>query len=234
MTVAARPNSSLRLRGKSLLAFVLSPEGPLDAWMEELDAWLARSSGFFVGRPVLLDVSSLKLDREALAGLLGELRRREIRIMGVEGTDASLLDLGAPPPVDRARQAGMAEVLEGALRHETSSGAAGQGPLIVDGPVRSGQRIVHPHGDVTVTGAIGSGAEVVAGGSIYVFGALRGRAIAGTDGEPKARILCTRLEAEFLSIDGLYRTADDLDPAFRGRPVQVCNAGEELEITPLN
>ena len=88
--------------------------------------------------------------------------------------------------------------------------------------VRSGQSVFFADGDVTVVGSVGSGAEVVAGGSIHVYGTLRGRAMAGTSGNSRARIFCRRIEAELLAIDGFYRTADQLDPqparAGRSRP----------------
>jgi septum site-determining protein MinC len=236
VTVAALPRNSIRLRGRSLLAFVLAPEAPLDQWMRNLDDWLARSPGFFTGRPVLLDVTGLRLDRADLAVLLTELRDRSIRIMGVEGADAAWLELGMPPAVNRDRQAGMAEILEGAMRAnmDSKNGPANSAPLIVDGPVRSGQSIIHPDGDVTVTGAISSGAEVIAAGSIHVYGALRGRAIAGSAGNAVARIFCNRLEAEYLGIDGHYCTADEMDPHIRGQRVQAWVDGEELKIAPLN
>ena len=82
--------------------------------------------------------------------------------------------------------------------------------------VRSGQTIEFPHGDVTVIGSVGSGAEIVAGGSIHVYGSLRGRAIAGCTGNGKARIFCRKFEAELIAIDGLYKTADDLGGKFLG------------------
>jgi septum site-determining protein MinC len=92
---------------------------------------------------------------------------------------------------------------------------------VLQEPVRSGQSIVFPRGDVTVLGSVSSGAEVMAGGSIHIYGALRGRAIAGMLGNPGARIFCRRMEAELLAIDGLYRTAEDMDETLRGRPVQA-------------
>ena len=85
--------------------------------------------------------------------------------------------------------------------------------LLIDHPVRSGQSIVFEKGDVTVVGSVASGAEVIAGGSIHVYGALRGRAIAGLTGNNRARIFCRRLEAELLAIDGVYQTADDMERA---------------------
>ncbi|TXM93346.1 septum site-determining protein MinC, partial [Methylobacterium sp. WL116] len=93
--------------------------------------------------------------------------------------------------------------------------------LILDAPVRSGQAVLHLEGDVTVMGAVASGAEVIAGGSIHVYGALRGRAIAGAAGNPNARICCRKFEPELIAIDGLYKAADDLDPSFTGQGVEV-------------
>ena len=92
--------------------------------------------------------------------------------------------------------------------------------LLVETPVRSGQAVFFPNGDVTVLGSVGSGAEVIAGGSIHIYGTLRGRAMAGTSGNRQARIFCSRLAAELLAIDGYYRTAEDLDMKLRDRPVR--------------
>ena len=87
--------------------------------------------------------------------------------------------------------------------------------------MRSGQSLIFPQGDVTVIGSVASGAEIAAGGSIHIYGTLRGRAFAGTNGNAKARIFCNRFDAELLVIDGLYKTADDFDPALRGAQVQA-------------
>ena len=77
------------------------------------------------------------------------------------------------------------------------------------------------------------GAELVAGGSIHIYGTLRGRAMAGTSGNNRSRIFCRRLEAELLAIDGYYQTAEELDAALRNRPAQAWLEGETLRITPL-
>ena len=94
--------------------------------------------------------------------------------------------------------------------------------------------IVFAEGDVTVLGSVGSGAEIVAGGSIHVYGTLRGRAMAGINGNSAARIFCQRIEAELLAIDGYYQTADDISDSLRNRPAQAWLEGEMLRITPLN
>ncbi len=92
--------------------------------------------------------------------------------------------------------------------------------------MRSGQSVVFAEGDVTIVGSVSSGAEVLAGGSIHVYGALRGRAIAGLRAGAGARIFCRKLEAELVGVDQLYRTAEHWGPALHGRSVQVmCDRG---------
>jgi septum site-determining protein MinC len=94
--------------------------------------------------------------------------------------------------------------------------------------------VIFPGGDVTVLGSVASGAEVVAGGSIHVYGTLRGRALAGSMGNARARIFCRKNEAELLAIDGYYRTAEDMDASMRGRPVQSWLENRVLSIAPLD
>ena len=100
--------------------------------------------------------------------------------------------------------------------------------------VRSGQSVSFPKGDVTIIGSVASGAEVIAGGSIHIYGALRGRAIAGVMGDGKAKIFCRKLEAELIAIDGLYKTADDMPAGVRGKPAKISLDGEKIVIEPLD
>ena len=110
--------------------------------------------------------------------------------------------------------------------------------LVIDNSVRSGQVIDYPDGFyVTVVGSVSSGAEIVAGGSIHVYGTLRGRALAGTAGDPSARIFCRRFQAELLAINGSYRLADNFAAELadlRDRPVQARLEGTKMSITPLD
>jgi septum site-determining protein MinC len=105
--------------------------------------------------------------------------------------------------------------------------------LLIDRPVRSGQTIVCEDGDVTVVGAVASGAEVIAGGSIHIYGPLRGRAIAGGHTGKGARIFCHALEAELVAIAGVYRTADSWGDEVQGRAVQISGDGRTLKLTVL-
>jgi septum site-determining protein MinC len=228
---AARQRVAMPLRGRSYMAFALAPEPPIADWLEELDTWLRGSSGFFAGRPVVLDLSAVTLTSSAIGHLIVELGTRGVRIMGLEGVAAEKLGPGLPPLVTGGRPAPVESV-------NARSRPAGQEraltSLLVESPIRSGQAIFHPDGDVTVLGSVGSGAEVMAGGSIHIYGTLRGRAMAGTSGDRQARIFCQHLDAELLAIDGYYRTAEDLDADLRSKPIQAWLADETLFIAEID
>jgi len=236
MDVRADPTRQLvRLRGRSYVAFVFSPAVPIVDWLSEIDATLARSPGYFVGKPIVLDLAAVDLSGSAIAHLLGSLNDRNIRVLGIEGVEESRLAANMPPlltggracvitrnePVQKAE-----EPREGPKPKPTS--------LLLESPVRSGQSIIFTDGDVTVLGSVGSGAEIVAGGSIHVYGTLRGRAMAGVNGNSSARIYCQKIEAELLAIDGYYQTAEEIDVSLRNRPAQAWLQGDTMKITPLN
>lgn len=117
---------------------------------------------------------------------------------------------------------------------EPPSRSTNVAPLVVNAPVRSGQTIYYPQGDVTVVGSIASGADVIAGGSIHIYGTLRGRAFAGADGEAQARIFCRRLEAELLAVGGIYLTADQIETNVRGQSVQAWLEHDSIRIARLD
>jgi septum site-determining protein MinC len=217
------------------MAFVLAPEPPVANWLAELDDALRRSAGFFAGRPVVMDLTAVKLGRPDLTQLIANLNARDIRILGIEGGDSSLLGLGLPPRLHCGRLEGGTEMLSKQPGDDPSpERSAKPGSLLLEEPVRSGQSVVFLGGDVTVVGSVASGADVVAGGSIHVYGALRGRALAGASGNAAARIFCSRNEAELLAIDGAYRTADDMEANLRSQPIQARLEGGTLAITALD
>jgi septum site-determining protein MinC len=272
--------NAIRFRGRSFVALVLAPELPFDDWLSRLDALAEKSAGFFLGRPIVLDLKGLAVDRAGLHDLVEKLGERGVRIMGVENAKPSQLGPGLPPemrggrpandidPVaeaeraaaaaaaakeaaekaaaeaaargaeqDAASEAAAREAAEAAATAASAAaaakGAAGLPSLIIDQPVRSGQSIVFTEGDVTVLGSVASGSEIVAGGSIHVYGALRGRALAGATGNPDARIFCRKLEAELVAIDGLYKTAEDMQAQLRGQPAQVWLEGDAMKIATI-
>jgi septum site-determining protein MinC len=230
MDATAQPTRQLvRMRGRSYVAFVFCPVVPIVGWLEEVDATLARSPGFFVGKPVVLDLSAVDLSQTAIALLVTSLEQRNIRVLGIEGVDAAHLTTSMPPLLTGGRPTVLMqnEPKKPDVKPKLMS-------LLLETPVRSGQSVVFTEGDVTVLGSVGSGAEIVAGGSIHVYGALRGRAMAGVNGNSTARIYCQKIEAELLAIDGYYQTAEEIDVALRHRPAQAWLDGDVMKITPLN
>ena len=220
----------VRLRGRSYVAFVFAPVVPIVDWLSEIDATLATSPGFFVGKPVVLDLSGVDLSQGAIAHLVSNLEQRNIRVLGIEGVEADRLATSMPPMLTGGRPCVITRT-EAQAKREAKPKA---NSLLLDSPVRSGQSIIFTDGDVTVLGSVGSGAEIVAGGSIHVYGTLRGRAMAGVNGNSAARIYCQRIEAELLAIDGFYQTAEQIDDSLRNRPAQAWLQGDIMRITPLN
>lgn len=109
-------------------------------------------------------------------------------------------------------------------------GAAG---LLQSQPVRSGQQVYARGSDLVITAVVGNSAEVIADGSIHVYAALRGKAIAGAQGDTAARIYCQDFQAELVSIAGHYRVFEDIPADLRGKPVQVWLEGEKLLLARL-
>ena len=106
--------------------------------------------------------------------------------------------------------------------------------LIVDKSLRSGQQVYAKGGDLIVLGTVNVGAELIADGSIHVYGALRGKAVAGAKGNSQARIFSTCMEPQLLSIAGTYRTTENpLPAAVLGKPAQIRLDGERLVFEPL-
>jgi septum site-determining protein MinC len=230
---------SLMFRARSYMAFAFTPQPPIVDWLKNLDAALERSKAFFADRPVALDLSAVQLS--AITHLIANLEERDIRVLGIEGSAGIEGQAGLPPLLRNGRGTQSFEL------PKPSSAAAAPAvvnpppppkpqptSLLIEEPVRSGQSVVFIEGDITVLGSVGSGAEIVAGGSIHVYGALRGRAIAGAAGNPRARIFCHRVEAELLAIDCYYKTVDDIDDSLRHRPAQIWLEGGTVKISAMN
>jgi septum site-determining protein MinC len=240
VTSTSDANNSIRFCIRSYIAFVLAPQAPIIEWLAQLDSWIKTSAGFFADRPVVLDLGTVKLGQPGIRHLLGQLDERKIRVVGIEGADPSQLDPLMPPLLTSGRPAERPTATETAApKKETPAPAAPVAAneptsLLIECPVRSGQAIYFPNGDVTVLGSVASGSEIVAGGSIHVYGTLRGRAMAGTKGDGRARIFCRKNEAELLAINGYYRTAEDWDDAIRSHAIQSWLENGVLKVAPLD
>ena len=201
----------------------------------ELAEQIRLSPRFFLNAPVVLDLKdAAEFTREAEFAEAREiLRRHTLSLIGVQNT--------APAQLEAAAGAGLASFAPNAPqpgrsppREPTRSASAtpvAAKTRLVTQPVRSGTQIYARGADLVVTAAVSPGAEIIADGNIHVYGALRGRALAGAGGDVDARIFCSRLEAELVSIAGHYLVSEQLPPEQQGYPVQIALVDERLTVT---
>lgn len=218
-----------------------------------LDQRFADTPGLFEQEPLVIDLSLLREADAAIdwQALLGHLRHHGMAPVGAQGGSdaqmASARDAGlAEVPLALRRVAPAAVTPPGEIAQSDGKPAAGAAPdsagsaaqrmpaLVIDKPLRSGQRVYARGGDLVILSVVSHGAEAIADGSIHVYAPLRGRAIAGARGDTTARIFSTCLEPQLVSIAGVYRTTEHpLAPDVLGRPAQVRLEGEKIIVEPL-
>lgn len=192
---------------------------------------------------VVADAAQHEWVSEAKLPLL-EARDRRPNAKAAAGEEAQAADkafapTSAPVAADQAEPSAESQPAVSAAASQPAepvltgaSGASSQ-TMVVDKPLRSGQRI-YAKGDLVVLGLVSHGAEIIAEGNIHIYAPLRGRALAGVHGNHDARIFCTCLEPELISIAGIYRTTENPLPAdVQGKAVQIWLDEEKLVIEPL-
>jgi septum site-determining protein MinC len=212
------------------------------AFEAELAVQVQRSPRFFHNAPVVLDLKGTgEFSREAEFAEAKEiLRRHTLTLIGIQNAAPVQADAAAaaglagfapnatqpsrPRPAEAAPGAGQAP-----QGHASSSPTAAKSRLITQ-PVRSGTQIYARGADLVITAPVSAGAEIMADGNIHVYAALRGRALAGANGDAEARIFCSRLEAELVSIAGHYLVSDQIPPEHRGLPAQIALVDDRLTI----
>jgi septum site-determining protein MinC len=252
MSLNKTPFFELRSGSVDALQFVVKTTD-LDALKSELTRRFEATPEFFSGEVVTIDVRRLGENERAsiadIAQLLDAVRMRPIGVVAAQAQCEWAADGGLPLVEARDRRAGAGGKTEAVqpgvdTPHEQPAGAGSNGAaaavapapaqtLVIDKPLRSGQQ-VYAKGDLVVLGLVSYGAEVIAEGNIHIYAPLRGRALAGVHGNHAARIFCTCLEPELISIAGIYRTTENPLPAdVIGKSVQIRLADEKLMIEPL-
>lgn len=250
-TAESRRGPSFQLRGLSCTMMALRVEDPRDdAFVDQLRSKIGQAPNFFRNAPIVLDLEALPVtpDKFDLDRLIRKVRALGLVPVGVQNAPAALerkaIDAKlAIMPAGRSADPGTAESRDGsrsascdgdADAASAATTAVHQGAtMIVSEPVRSGQQIYAPQGDLIVLGPVSAGAELLADGSIHVYNALRGRALAGVSGDTKARIFCRSLEAELVSISGIYEISERLQETVFKAAAQVSLDGTSLRIEPL-
>lgn len=243
-TGAERPSFDLKSAQLPVLSVVLRSTD-MQALAQDLARRLADDPDFFDNDPVLIDLSHVcdsaqDIDFPALLEALRTHHTVPVTVRG--GNDAQMeaakaLGLSAAPDAMPARRAEpeIHEIIrEVEVVHEVEVPAPLADAVIVDRPLRSGQRVYAKGTDLVVLDMVSYGAEVIADGNVHVYAPLRGRAVAGASGNTSARIFSTCMEPQLLSIAGIYRTIEtDLPKDVAGKPAKVRLDGEKIIIEPV-
>lgn len=234
-----------------------------DILLEALQKRMAEAGSFFEDEPVVIDASKIEepLDWPVF---IQALRNHRLPVIGVvakgdnllaaQACGLTLVDLSAAPvrssapDTDSKKTTTKPDVAPSkpttspakpaakALVEEAQSTISGSAPtMVVNGPLRSGQRIYARNGDLIVMGLVSQGAEVIADGNIHIYGPLRGKAMAGARGDTSARIFTTGLDAELVAVAGVYRVIEaELAKEVHQRPALVQLENDVLKIKPLD
>ncbi|OLO06087.1 MULTISPECIES: septum site-determining protein MinC [Salinicola] len=210
----------------------------------QLAGKVSQAPAFFQHTPVVLSVEQLDEPHLALERICAVCRAHKLLPVAVRGgsdpvkQSAWALGLGWFPPQESRPRAVEPRPVEAPVEAELPvpppEVSVHAGGRIHRGTVRSGQQISASEGDLVVIGAVNPGAEVLAAGSVHVYGSLRGRALAGIHGDREAGIFCHDLHAELLSVAGTYKRLEDIDPKILGCSVQVQLKEDQLRISALN
>jgi septum site-determining protein MinC len=220
------------VQGALFTMMVMRVGGANGAALEQtLRNQITRSPQFFANAPIVLDLKdsggfSETRDFVEMKRVLASLSLVPVGVQNANpeqqlaATAAGFGMLAAPAASRRSATPAAAPAATSSSRG--ANGAASHTKsLLVTEPVRSGTQIYAPGGDVIVVRSVSAGAEIIADGHVHVYGALRGRAIAGATGDASARIFVGRLEAELVSIAGRYLVHEDIAPAHLGQRVQI-------------
>jgi septum site-determining protein MinC len=192
----------------------------------QLSEKMAQAPHFFQQAPVVIDLKAMRNNAVDLHYLVNLLRTHGLMPVAVQGGSATHNEVAL-------------QLNLGLLTHTTRRSRDLESPSppattkVITQPVRSGQQIVSLQGDLVIVSPVSPGAEILAQRHIHVYGALRGRALAGVNGDEQARIFCQCLDAEIVSIAGQYQINEDLPDDLRGKPAQIYLEGDKLQIQPL-
>jgi septum site-determining protein MinC len=213
----------------------------LDEFSEWLKEKIESAPNFFRDMPLVVDISSMTV-LDSLSDMLDKIKSVGLYPIAIQGAEStSKGDILCGLPFLKGSKAYDKIVMNDPISNESDLQAdvvlpepkiASLPQSLFTTPIRSGQQIVAKSGDLVIAASVGHGAELLADGHIHVYGTLRGRALAGISGDKKARIFCHSLDAELVSIAGIYKLSDGMAPM--NQPCQIYLDGEDkLHIEPL-
>jgi septum site-determining protein MinC len=245
MSAASQPRiEPFRLRGANFNLLVLRLLDPRPEFVvPAIGDQFRRAPGFLRNAPIVIGLADLELAPHEVdfAGLVNGLREVAIMPIGTTGGSPELRAAAQAAGLPPLRAVGEVELPEAAqapapppepVPPPLPAGST-RPTMVIDQPVRAGQRIWAQGADMIVTGTVNAGAEVIADGNLHVYGALRGRAIAGGADNLEARIFALNFDPELVSIAGYYAVREGMTSAPLGKPVQVRLVGENMRFDRL-
>lgn len=206
---------------------------------QQLDAKIRLAPEFFKNSPLVLDVQEINKQKKEpdVRAVIALIRKLGLLPIGIRGGNQEQNDiaigLGIPVHSIHAASAAVDAKKSAAPAQAPDEKESSQpGTTMITHPIRSGQR-VYAAGDLIIVAPVSAGTEILAEGNIHVYGTLRGRALAGVQGNDEARIFCYDLQAELISIAGNYKISEDINQSVRGRPVQIYLDNRKLIIKEL-
>ena len=212
-----------------------------------LDAALAKCAAQYreLNLPLILDMQDFRPSEADLPAVLAVFRRHRLPVAALRHSDeawaATAADNGlpfTPPGKERpvpleTADAGTVAEITGEIASETAK-QAGHPTVLVAEPVRTGQQVYAENADLIVTGTVSEGAELIADGNIHIYASMRGRALAGAKGRRDARIFIHSMQAELVSLAGIYRNFEQQLPEHLYRkPVQIHLQDDRLVIAAI-
>ena len=235
MTVAFEEKAVLEFKGRMLMMTVLLLKD-LDpnTLHRQVSQRLQDAAQWLRDAPVVVDLAQPEgADQVALMAAVDTLRGLGVNLVALARNEHLDSDTAAMLGLGSISLAGGRDVPRSAEPAPQAEQPADAGhTLVIDQPVRSGQQI-YSRGDLIVLAPVSTGAELLAEGHIHVYNTLRGRALAGVRGDQSARIFCQKLDAELVSIAGIYRVAEDLPEQHRKQAVHITLDGDAMRFADL-
>jgi septum site-determining protein MinC len=219
----------------------------LNVLEEELQAHYGAVPNFFEDDLLVIDLGHLPGDTaapdfEQLKTLLTGYRLRPVAAAGGSPewmAVALAAGLPAAPDWNKTQTAQQqSQPATPSSQDQSAEPPIAPGALVIDKPLRSGQRVYARGRDLVLLAVCNSGAEAIADGHIHVYAPLRGRAIAGARGWNEARVFALNMQPELISIAGVYLTSEEgLASEIWGHAatahLDVTAAGDKLIFNPL-
>ena len=235
MTVAFEEKAVLEFKGRMLMMTVLLLKD-LDpnTLHRQISLRLDDAAQWLRDAPVVVDLAHPEdTDQVGLMAAVDTLRGLGVNLVALARNEHLDSDTAAMLGLGSISLAGGRDVPRSAEPAPQAEQPADAGhTLVIDQPVRSGQQI-YSRGDLIVLAPVSTGAELLAEGHIHVYNTLRGRALAGVRGDQSARIFCQKLDAELVSIAGIYRVAEDLPEQHRKQAVHITLDGDAMRFADL-